>query len=74
MPQDGADLTHDVERVDVSTFSETQLDMLWMRLRTGDVLHVFDGHGVTVPANRAAALSGAVDWARREAATELGKP
>jgi uncharacterized RDD family membrane protein YckC len=66
MPQDGADLTHDVERVDVSTFSETQRDMLWMRLRAGDVLHVFDGHDVTVPANRAAELSAAVEWVRRE--------
>jgi uncharacterized RDD family membrane protein YckC len=66
MPQDGADLTHDVERVDVSTFSETQRDMLWMRLRAGDVLHVFDGHDVTVPAIRAAELFDAVAWVTRE--------
>ena len=66
MPQDGADLTHDVERVDVSTFSDTQRDMLWMRLRAGDVLHAFDGHDVTVPATRAGELSDAVAWVRRE--------
>ena len=66
MPQDGADLTHDVERVDVSMFSETQCDMLWMRLRARDVMHVFDGHHVTVPATRAVDLSEAVDWVRKE--------
>ena len=66
MPQDGADQTHDVERVDVSTFSETQRDMLWMRLRAGDILHVFDGHDVTVPANHATELFDAVEWVRRE--------
>jgi uncharacterized RDD family membrane protein YckC len=66
MPQDGVDLTHDVERVDVSMFSETQCDMLWMRLRSRDVMHVFDGHHVTVPATRAVDLSEAVDWVRKE--------
>ena len=66
MPSDGADLTHDVERVDVSMLSETQCDMLWMRLRAAAVMYVFDGGDVTVPATGSAVLTEAIGWVRKE--------
>ena len=66
MPDDRANLTHEVERVDVSMFSETQRDMLWMRLRGHEVAYAFDGHEVTVSALRADQLVDAVTWVRME--------
>jgi uncharacterized RDD family membrane protein YckC len=55
-------MTHDVERVDVSMLSETQRDMLWMRLRADDVMYVFDGDGVAVPAASGPLLTEAMSW------------
>jgi uncharacterized RDD family membrane protein YckC len=66
MPQDSANTTHDVERVDVSMLSETQRDMLWMRLRGSDVMYVFDRGCVTVSASHAALLRAAVAWVSKE--------
>lgn len=66
MTEDRAKVTHDVERVDVSMLSDTQLDMLWMRLRGDDVAYVFDGRDLTVSAARVTFAQDAVAWARRE--------
>jgi uncharacterized RDD family membrane protein YckC len=62
MAHERADATHEVERVDVSTLSETQRDMLWMRLRRDDVTHVFDGHHVTVSETSGPLLTDALVW------------
>ncbi|MGZ6993107.1 MAG: RDD family protein [Ilumatobacteraceae bacterium] len=66
MPDDRANTTHEVERVDISMLSETQRDMLWMRLRGHKVAYVFDGHEVTVSALRADQLAEAVTWVMME--------
>ncbi|MEY2554356.1 MAG: hypothetical protein QOC57_2216 [Ilumatobacteraceae bacterium] len=70
MPRDPAKLTPrvtpDVERVDISMLSETQRDMLWMRLRGHDVPYVFDGATVTVPLMLAALLADAIIWVKTE--------
>ena len=59
-------MTHDVKRADVSMLSETQRDMLWMRLRADDVAYVFDGEGVAVPATNAPLLTDALSWVNTE--------
>jgi uncharacterized RDD family membrane protein YckC len=59
-------MTHDVERADVSMLSETQRDMLWMRLRADDVTYVFDGEDVAVPAVNAPLLTDALSWVNTE--------
>ncbi len=59
-------MTHDVERADVSMLSETQRDMLWMRLRADDVNFVFDGQRVAVPATNAPLLTDALSWVDTE--------
>ena len=66
MPRDRANSTPDVERVDVSMLSETQRDMLWMRLRGDDVTYVFDGVAVTVPVASAARIADALVWVTTE--------
>jgi len=62
VPDNRANVTREVERIDVSMFSETQRDMLWMRLRGRNVAYVFDGQDVTVSALRADQLADAVTW------------
>lgn len=59
-------MTHDVERADVSMLSETQRDMLWMRLRADNVTYVFDGQGVAVPATVGPLLTDALSWVNTE--------
>ena len=66
MPHERADLNHNVERADVSTLSETQRDMLWMRLRRDDVTFVFDGRDVTVPESSGPLLADALAWVSTE--------
>jgi uncharacterized RDD family membrane protein YckC len=66
MEHERADVTHEVERVDVSVLSETQRDMLWMRLRRDDVAYVFDGDHVTVSDSNAPLLVEALAWVNSE--------
>ena len=66
MAHERADLNHEIECVDVSTLSETQRDMLWMRLRRDDVTFVFDGHDVTVPEASGPLLADALAWVNTE--------
>jgi uncharacterized RDD family membrane protein YckC len=55
-------LSHELVRIDVSTLTRSQHDLLWMRLRADDVPFSFDGQDVAVPLARADDAHAAVEW------------
>ncbi len=63
-------MSHEMVRIDVSTLTRSQHDLLWMRLRADDVPFSFDGQGVAVPAVRAHDAHAAVEWTTHHLAPE----
>jgi uncharacterized RDD family membrane protein YckC len=59
-------LNNEPDRVDVSQLSESQRDMLWMRLRADDVLFAFDGQTVTVRNTSVEELTSALSWVEND--------
>jgi uncharacterized RDD family membrane protein YckC len=66
MGDPGGAMSHALVRIDVSTLSRSQHDLLWMRLRADDVPFSFDGNDVAVPLGRADEAHAAVEWITQE--------
>jgi uncharacterized RDD family membrane protein YckC len=66
MSNSGEAVSHELVRIDVSTLSRSQHDLLWMRLRADDVPFSFDGNDVAVPLGRADEAHAAVEWITEE--------
>jgi uncharacterized RDD family membrane protein YckC len=59
-------VNNEPDRADISELSESERDMLWMRLRADDVLFAFDGQTVAVPSTRVGELTSALSWVEHE--------
>ena len=59
-------MNNEPDGVDVSQLTESQRDMLWMRLRADDVLFVFDGQTVNVPSTNVDELTSALSWIKND--------